>query len=235
MTVYAFIFARGGSKGVPQKNIKLLANKPLIQYAIDVAHQCPQITHVFVSTDDKAIANISLNCGAIVIERPEELASDNASEWLAWQHAIQYVIEHYGAQTADTFISLPATSPLRIIDDVNNALACYQQHCFDLVFGTTDAARSPYFNMVKKNAKGQVSLVCDSSEYTRRQDVPEVFDITTIAYVSSFEFILEHHSLFAGTVGSFHVPVERAIDIDTPFDFSIAQFLMQERIRLENT
>ena len=119
MTSYAFIFARGGSKGLPGKNIKPLLGKPLIQYSIEVALQTSGINKVFVSTDDADIAKVSRLNGAIVIERPVELAQDDSPEWQAWKHAIGWVREQYG--DFEEFISLPATSPLRSVKDVESA------------------------------------------------------------------------------------------------------------------
>ena len=109
---YAFIFARGGSKGVPVKNIKPMAGKPLIAYAIELALEHLGIDRVFVSTDDVNIADVAAEYGAEVISRPEKLAQDDSPEWLAWQHAIAYVEKNYEASDDSTFISLPTTSPL---------------------------------------------------------------------------------------------------------------------------
>ena len=116
MTSFAFIFARGGSKGLPGKNIKPLLGKPLIQYSIEIALQISDGSKVFVSTDDAEIAKVSSSSGAIVIERPFELSQDDSPEWLAWKHAISWVRERYG--DFEEFISLPATSPLRRVKDV---------------------------------------------------------------------------------------------------------------------
>ena len=93
MINYAFIFARGGSKGLSRKNILPLAGKPLLQYSIDTALASSYINKVFVSTDDAAIANVAKEGGAIVIERPSELATDDSPEWLSWRHAIDWVIK----------------------------------------------------------------------------------------------------------------------------------------------
>lgn len=139
----AFIFARGGSKGLPRKNIKLLAGKPLLQYSIDTALATPSIEHVFVSTDDAEIADVARASGAIVIERPVELASDTSPEWLSWRHAIEWVQAHYGE--FDGFISLPATSPLRSIDDVEGAINKLFTTEADICISVTPASRSPFF------------------------------------------------------------------------------------------
>ena len=95
MKNFAFIFARGGSKGLPGKNIKQLAGKPLIHYSIETAKECPSIDEVFVSTDDTAIADIARQAGAIIIERPADLASDTSPEWLSWRHGIEWVESNY--------------------------------------------------------------------------------------------------------------------------------------------
>ena len=121
MKNFAFIFARGGSKGLPGKNIKPLSGKPLIEYSISVAKSCPSIDEVFVSTDDPAISKISRKAGAVIIDRPIELASDISPEWLSWRHAIKWVENNYGK--FQFFVSLPATSPLRSVTDVENAIA----------------------------------------------------------------------------------------------------------------
>lgn len=234
MSIYAFIFARGGSKGVPGKNIKPLAGKPLVGYAIELAFLHAGINKVFVSTDDNEIASVATELGAEVIKRPNELATDNASEWLAWQHSINYVRNKYAISDDSIFISLPTTSPLRNIEDIEQGIKTYQNNQHDLVLGICEAARSPYFNMVKVDQDNCISLVNKQQNFIRRQDVPQVYDITTVAYISSFEFIQNNTGLFDGKVGYFIVPNERALDIDTPYDFKIAEFLMTERLLNEN-
>lgn len=228
LKVRAFIFARGGSKGIPRKNVQILAGKPLIAHAIDVALQCPALGRVTVSTDDAEIAAVAATHGAEVpFLRPADLAGDASSEWLAWQHAIGWVEQHQGA--FDVFVSLPATSPFRTVADV---AACIELLAnspdTDIVVTVRKAERSPYFNMVKLDADGRASLVMSSQEagaVVRRQDAPEVFDMTTIAYVARTSFIKRAAGLFAGTVRVVEIPAERALDIDTPYDFRLAQLL----------
>ncbi|MBQ0372981.1 MULTISPECIES: cytidylyltransferase domain-containing protein [Providencia] len=228
MKNFAFIFARGGSKGLPGKNIKLLAGKPLLQYSIDVAFVAPSIEKVFVSTDDVEIAKIAVASGAILIERPFELASDTSPEWLSWRHAVNWVFEHYGA--FDGFISLPATSPLRCVEDIEAAIEQRKKKQADVCISITPASRSPYFNMVKIEENGLVGLVnISQSEVTRRQDAPEVFDITTVVYATTPEFILNNYGLFSGLVTSIEVPKERAVDIDDIYDFKLAEVILQEQ------
>lgn len=225
MKNYAFIFARGGSKGLPGKNIKSLAGKPLICYSIDAALSSPSISQVFVSTDDSSIADIAESHGATIIDRPSSLAADDTPEWLAWRHAIEWVWDNYG--DFDKFISLPATSPLRSKEDIERAILKFSDTNADMCIAVTPANRSPYFNMVKRNSENYVELVITpEGEVTRRQDAPEVFDITTVVYVSTPDFINKNFGLFSGNVVSIEVPKERAIDIDDIHDFNLAESII---------
>ena len=227
MKNFAFIFARGGSKGLPGKNIKPLAGKPLLQYSIDTALAAPSIDQVFVSTDDAEIAAVASAGGAIVIERPSKLASDRSPEWLSWRHGIDWVQGHYGE--FDGFVSLPATSPLRSVGDVEAAIAQRKRVEADICISITPASRNPYFNMVKKVDEDLVELVNKpQGEIARRQDAPTVFDITTVVYVTTPYFILSHYGIFSGKVTSVEVPKERAVDIDDIYDFKLAEAIIQE-------
>lgn len=226
MKTYAFIFARGGSKGVLRKNIRKLNNKPLIEYSIKVAKEIDDISSIFVSTDDMEIANIAENLGAEIILRPKELAQDDSPEWLAWKHAINWVFETKGK--FDKFVSLPTTAPLRNANDVLGAINLHEKGV-DIVITITDTTRSPFFNMVRVNKDNYANLLVNSEDtFTRRQDAPNAYDMTTVAYVSSPNFILNNNNLFDGCVKAYLVPNERALDIDTELDFSIAEFLIKE-------
>lgn len=226
MKNFAFIFARGGSKGLPGKNIKLLAGKPLLQYSIETAQASSAIDNVFVSTDDKNIAKVALKNNAILIERPQELASDTSPEWLSWRHAIEWTKQHYGE--FDNFVSLPATSPLRSVDDVNAAIYKRVASDTDVCIAVTPASRSPYFNMVKLSNNDFVELVNQpSGEVSRRQDAPKVFDITTVVYAADPQFILESYGIFSGRVSAIEVPKERAVDIDDIYDFKLAKAILE--------
>ena len=225
MKNFAFIFARGGSKGLPGKNIKPLAGKPLIQSSIETAKKCPSIDEVFVSTDNTAIADIARQAGAIIIERPAVLASDTSPEWLSWRHGIEWAERHYGR--FKYFVSLPATSPLRNVSDVEGAVAKIESSVADICISVTPASRSPYFNMVKVLDDETYELVIKpEGALTRRQDAPDVFDITTVVYVASPTFIQSNDSLFSGKVTSVVVPKNRAVDIDDIYDFLLAEAIV---------
>jgi N-acylneuraminate cytidylyltransferase len=224
----AFIFARGGSKGLPGKNVRLLGGKPLIGWSIEQARAVKRIERVIVSTDCQEIADVARQYGAEVpFMRPKKLALDDSPEWLAWQHALNYLKETEGI-FPKVMISVPTTAPLRSVIDLNNCLDEYEKNDdVDVVVTVTDAARSPYFNMVKRNSDGTVALVISpSTTLTRRQDAPSVYDMATVAYVARPEFVMTHQSLFDGKVRAVHVPLERAIDIDTLIDFKMAEFYL---------
>lgn len=220
---FAFIFARGGSKGLPGKNIKEFGGIPLLAHGIRLAQKMNRVERIFVSTDDKQIAAVAMQFGAEVINRPEALANDTASEWMAWQHAIEHV-RGQGSEF-DVFLSLPATSPLRNAKDVDNCLDALHAD-IDVVITVTPSARSPYFNMVSIDASGLAHVVLSMPECKRRQDVPQVYDITTVAYVARPDFIMTHERLFEGRVRPVIVPKQRAIDIDDDFDFKFAKFVL---------
>jgi N-acylneuraminate cytidylyltransferase len=235
MKTVAFIFARGGSKGLPGKNIRDFCGKPLIAWAIEAAFLSEGINRVIVSTDDLRIAEIALHYGADVpFIRPADLAGDESSEWMAWRHALNYLLVHEGF-VPDYFLSIPCTAPLRLPSDIDACIAEYQKGECDMVITVTDSNRNPYFNMVTVdditlNAK----LVCiPSNTIARRQDAPECYDMTTVAYVAKTDFVMNEPSHFAGTVRAVFVPKSRAIDIDCQLDFDFAEFLMRKRLGFE--
>jgi len=230
MKTVAFIFARGGSKGLPGKNIRNLGGKPLIAWSIDIALSVKRIERVIVSTDSEDIATIARKFGAEVpFIRPAELAGDESPEWLAWRHGINYLKESCG-KWPEVMVSVPTTSPLRIDVDIENCLDEYEKGDADIVITTTDAHRSPYFNMVRAKDDGTVELVNSLPKtLTQRQQVPVVYDVTTVCYVANPSFVMSHESIFEGRVRAVHVPIERAIDIDTLFDFQVAEALLLNR------
>jgi len=230
MSAVAFIFARGGSKGLPGKNIRLLGGKPLIAWSIEHALSVKRIERVIVSTDSKEIAAVAKQFGAEVpFMRPAELAQDNSPEWLAWRHALDYLRESSGS-LPKAMVSVPTTAPLRLPLDIEKCLNEYEKGDADMIITITDAHRSPYFNMVKTNADGTVGLVNPPlSAISRRQDAPKVYDIATVCYVANPEFVMTHQDTFEGRIKAIHVPTERSIDIDTLLDFQIAESLLRIR------
>jgi CMP-N-acetylneuraminic acid synthetase len=230
MNATAVIFARGGSKGLPGKNIRPLGGKPLIAWSIEHALAVKRIDRVLVSTDSAEIAAVARHHGAEVpFLRPAELARDDSPEWLAWRHALNYLHESSG-RFPDAMVSVPPTAPLRLPVDLEMCLDEFERGDADVVVTVSDAHRSPYFNMVKRHADGTVGLVIPpTSTITRRQDAPVVYDMATVAYVARPEFVMNHLGIFAGRVRAVTVPTERAVDIDTLLDFKIAECLLEVR------
>ncbi|HEX5827573.1 MAG TPA: acylneuraminate cytidylyltransferase family protein [Candidatus Limnocylindrales bacterium] len=229
--VVAFVFARGGSKGLPGKNVRPLAGTPLIGHAIRVALATPGVSRCIVSTDDPGIAAVARELGAETpFMRPAELATDTAAEWLAWRHAITTLAAQ--GTPVGTFLSVPATAPLRATADVAACLAAFEEGDADVVITVTEAHRNPYFNMVRLDEGGRASIVIRPPvPITNRQAAPPVYDMTTVAYVADPAFVLRADGLFAGRVRAVVVPPERAIDIDTDLDFRVAEQLMADRGR----
>jgi len=234
MKVVAFIFARGGSKGLPGKNLRRLGDKPLIAWAIEQAFAITTIEKVIVSTDSEEIAAVAREYGADVpFIRPPELAQDDSPEWLSWQHAINYLNRVMNIYP-EIMVSVPTTAPLRLPIDIKACLNAYFEGGADIVITTTDAHRSPYFNMIKIRADGQAELVISPGKLIiRRQDAPVVYDMTTVCYVANTNFVMTHNGIFDGRVRAVNIPVERALDIDTLTDFQIAEsFLIKRKNQL---
>lgn len=226
MTTCAFVFARGGSKGLKRKNLRKLGGKPLVQLAIEHAQSSDLIDRIFVSTEDDEIALAAQSAGAEIIHRPDNLASDNSPEWLSWQHAANYVRSKHGC--FETFISLPATSPLRSTRDIESAIQKYRSTDADLCLAVTKATHSPYFNMVEMTPSGHVRrLIQKDKNFARRQDVPRTYNVTTSVYVTSPEFVTKATGVFDGKIASIEVPRERSIDIDDIYDFMLAEAIFE--------
>ena len=228
MSVIATICARGGSVGLPRKNIKNLHGKPLICYSIEQAQECGFIDKIFVSTDDQEIASIAEKAGAVVpFIRPKALAQNETSKLDVIQHLVNE-LEHQN-QAVDVIIDLDVTSPLREVEDIKN---CYDMLTsdVDLVITGYESLKNPYFNMVEENQHGFVELSKKSStHYTARQSVPKVYAMNASIYV------WHKSSLAKGLWGNqkikiYEMPHERSIDIDTPFDWKLVHLLMSEKL-----
>lgn len=226
----SFIFARGGSKGIIRKNLQEINGIPLIGHAINSAIGSKFIESVFVSTDDEEIREVALSLGAEVpFIRPNELASDASPELLAWRHAISFFSSYYleGTPRDNPFIVTPATSPLRTSNDIDLAINKYFDSKFDVIFGVSKSHRNPYLNMVKISEDGKIDLVINDSEATRRQDTPEVFDISTSVYVANPQYIMCCKKILGESSGAVILPSSRTIDIDEPYDLHLAKLLLK--------
>lgn len=233
MSIPAFIFARSGSKRIPNKNIKNFAGKPLIAWTIEMCLSLKQISRVIVSTDSEKIAKISKYYGAEVpFIRPKSLANDNAKEFLAWKHALNY-LKNKEKKLPKYFISIPTTSPLRDVGDINKCIRAIKKNKNDVILTIAKTNNNPYFNMVEIDKKQKAKLVIQNkNKLFNLQQSPIIYVITTVAYAAKTDFILSNNYLFSSkNIGIVEIPIERSIDIDNLHDFKIAEYLMLNKIK----
>ena len=224
--IIGLIPARGGSKGVPGKNIRKVCGQPLISYAIKCALECRFIDHIVVSTDSDQIAGIARKYGAEVpFVRPPDLAQDKSAMRDVLWHALLACEAHYGGRV-DCIILLDPTAPLRRTSDVRNAYRLFKKGKCDAVISGNIAHRNPYFNMVCRSGRF-VKLVNKSKEdIFRRQDCPQVFDLNTVVWIYSRKAIAKRERIPEKSL-LYLVPKEFSIDLDTEYDFEILQALMK--------
>ena len=227
------ICARGGSKGVPGKNVRILHGRPLIAHSLEQARASGLFDVLAVSSDSADILDIARRHGAdVLIERPPELATDTAAKLPVIRHCVAEVERRSGGR-ARTLVDLDATSPLRSADDIRGAVALLEESGASNVVTAMPARRSPYFNLVEVDAGGTVRLSKPvTPPYVRRQDAPACFDMNASIYVWRREALFEQPSLFAEGTRLFVMPEERSIDIDSELDFALVEFLMARRVQL---
>jgi N-acylneuraminate cytidylyltransferase len=232
--VLAIIPARGGSKGVPGKNIHPLAGLPLIAHSILLSKLCVEIARCVVSTDSEEIAATAREFGGEVpFLRPSELAGDNTPMWPVVKHALREMESREGCRFGSVLLLSP-TSPSRLPEDISRSIQLLDE---DRRLAGVVAASRPTFNPrwacidIAKNGYLSQSFP-DGNQYTRRQDVPETFRINGVLYLwrrahvadadAPHYFTMPHRML--------EIPEERVIDIDTPHDFRVAESLIRERV-----
>lgn len=225
------IGARGGSKGVPNKNLRVLLGKPLIAHSIDQAKKSKLFDYIAVSSDSDEILCVAKEYGAdILVKRPEEMATDTAAKLPVIQHCLQFA-EKETMQKFDVIVDLDATSPLRLIDDIIHSVQIFEsnQQATNLITGMP-SRRSPYFNLVELNHKGFVELSKNLKQpLVRRQDSPKCFDMNASIYIWRRDTLLKCTSVFMDGTILYEMPEERSIDIDSPIDFEFVSFLAKKR------
>lgn len=227
--ILATICCRGGSKGVEGKNIKPLAGKPLIAYTIEAAKQSTLIDDLIISTDSTEIANIAKQLGAnIPFIRPAHLASDTASKWPVFIHAVEAYEKQTGKQV-DYVVDLDVTVPLKTAEDIDGAIQLALSNTnTDVVITGYEPERNPYFNMMEVDEDGFATIVKQSTKpIVRRQDAPQVYSLTPAAYVIKKSALYNYEHWSKAKCKIYPIPRERAIDIDTAMDFKLVEFLMQ--------
>lgn len=218
--------ARGGSKGIPKKNIAPLNGRPLIDYTIRTALALAPQSRIILSTDSDEIAETARRCGLEVdYRRPDALATDTAGS----REVILDAMDWADAQGVDydAVVLLQPTSPLRSVEDVENAMALYTPD-IDMVVSVTEARSNPYYNCFETDADGYLHVSKGDGMYTRRQDVPPAYEYNGAVYV------INPQSIRAMAMGAFPrrvpsvMPAERSVDIDAPVDLLIAAHLLQQ-------
>lgn len=229
-SILCTICARGGSKGVKEKNIRLLAGKPLIAHTIEQALATKIFDNVVVSTDSDDIAQVAVDSGAeVFFKRSSELSSDTSGKLEVIRDAF-IRSEKYFQKDFDVLVDLDATSPLRDVSDIINAYEHFQTGGYDNLITGMPSRRSPYFNLVEVDSNGGVSLSKSLDKaVVRRQDAPKTYDMNASIYIWRREAILNEDSLFLKKTGLYIMPEERSIDIDSPLDFKYVEFLIREK------
>ena len=228
MNTLAIIPARGGSKRIPHKNIKLLNGKPLFVYTIEAALQSKKITHTVLSTDDKGIADIAAKAGLQnIIIRPAELATDEASVIPVLEHAVTTFGGKHGK--IHNVVLLNPTSPLRTSAHIDEALRFFEKSGFDTLLSL---CQSPDFFWRKSNMM-LYPLNYDIKHRPRKQDYFPGYKENGAIYIAKRDFLMEYHNFLGGLIGCYVMPVEYSIDVDTSFDFWLCEQIIKNKEYIE--
>ncbi len=228
MKILCTICARAGSKGVTNKNLRLINGLPLIAYSLQQAVETKLFSQIAVSSDSSEIRTTAMAHGAtFVVDRPTQMASDTAPKLPAIRHCVETTEEEFGQ--FDIIIDLDATAPLRIAADIIGSLKLLTATNADNVITGTPAHRSPYFNLVEQDENGIVQLSKPLKDaVTRRQDSPKCFDMNASIYVWRRDALLNNPSLFVSSTRLFEMPRERSLDIDSEADFEMVEWMMSK-------
>jgi CMP-N,N'-diacetyllegionaminic acid synthase len=227
--VLCTICARGGSKGVKNKNIKLINGKPLIAYTIEQAKKSALFEHIIISTDSDKIANVAVKYGAeVFFKRDPKMAGDLAGKLDVIKDAF-IKSEKYYNEKYSYLIDLDATAPLRSVEDIINSFKQFLKDKNDNLITAMPSRRSPYFNLIEVDNKGKINLSKTLDEkIVRRQDAPKTYDMNASIYIWKRDIILNKKSLFLENTGLYIMSEERSIDIDTELDYKLVELIMRE-------
>ena len=222
MSILALIPARGGSKGIPRKNIKELYGKPLIAWSIEVALNADFVDHVVVSTDDEEIAEIALDYGAEVpFLRPSEFAKDETPGIAPILHALELFPE------VEQILLLQPTSPLRTSEDIDGIVQMSLERKASSVVSICESPKHPNWMFFCGEDK-KLYPFTDDPIATRRQDLPKVYTVNGALYIAKTKWLKQNQSFFALETLGYLMPAERSTDIDTPLDWELVEFLMNK-------
>lgn len=225
--VLGAICARGGSKGVPRKNLRTLAGRPLIAHTIECVRAAATLDALVVSTDDREIADVAAAWGAPVpFMRPAELARDDSSKWDVFRHVVE-AWERLDGRRVAALVDLDTGVPLRTAEDVDACVRALLSSDADAVTTAYEAERNPYFNMVEVGIDGGAHVVVGGERpITRRQDAPAVYSLSPSVWAVKRDALWSCEHWSRARLRVHLVPRERAVDIDTELDFRLVEFLM---------
>lgn len=223
--ILAIIPARGGSKGIPRKNVKAISGKPMIQYTIEAAKECPYIDKVVVSTEDEEIADISMRAGAIVpFSRPEELATDEAKTIDVVMHAVEFYERK--AERFDIIVLLQPTSPLRNAEDITKALEYFMRNEQRSLVTVSEVSESPIL-MRNFNKENKLEKIMEEDSDVRRQDMKKFYRINGAIYINKASELNANTSFNDNEMG-FVLTQEHGIDVDEPQDLVVAEYYLSQ-------
>ena len=224
------VTVRAGSKGVPGKNLRMVAGRPMFGHSVAQAAATGLFAEVVVSSDSEEILALAPQFGATgVVRRPPEMATDTAGKVPAIAHAVRSTEQRTG-QTYDVCVDLDATSPLRTLEDIRTAVRMFEESDAESLITGAEARRNPYFNLVEEQPDGTVAVSKRPDDAVlRRQDAPRCFDMNGSIYVWRRASLLEDQVVFLPSTILYEMPAERSIDVDSEFDFRIVEWLMAQR------
>ena len=229
MKIIGVILACGCSKGVPGKNIRLLAGRPLIAYTIELGMQCSLITDVVLTTEDEKIREIAIDCGAQApFLRPSELATDTALAVPTVQHAVREMEKVKGG-SYDYVIMLQPTSPLKTTDDLTNALQQLIKSDADSIISVVDVDNWHPMKMKKFEEGLLVDYDEPPVEMPPRQSLPSVYIVNGAIYATKRDVLMERNSFKGSKCLGYIMPFERSVNIDTEADFLVAEYYINKR------
>lgn len=228
LNILGVITARGGSKGIPGKNIKILGGKPLIAYTIDIAKKSKLITHLIVSTEDEKIIEVAKKYGAEVpFVRPKELAEDNTPHLPVMQHAIKFMEEKLGI-VFDYIVIFQPTSPFRIPEDIDNTLKKLIENKADSAVTLMEVGNYHPMRIKKLEGDRVLDYCMAEEEGIRRQDLPVAYKRSGAVYAMTRDLIMKNNRLYGDFNVGLAVPQERSIDIDEPMDWLKAEYMLKD-------
>ncbi len=225
--ILALIPARSGSKGVPNKNIKLIAGKPLLFWTVEAAKKCAWLDKIIVSTDDPKIATLAKQAGAEVpFLRPKELSSDSARMIDVLLHAIDWFEKH--GENYDLLLLLQPTSPLRSSEDIKNAIMEMSYRSAKAIISVCPTEHPPYWSNVLPPDHSLKHFI-DQAVIRNRQELPEYYRLNGAIYLSDVEYLKKNSGFWGDATFAYIMPVERSVDIDSEIDFKLAEILLKEK------